>query len=335
MKTCFVQALVLTIYILGVQYLVTADNTSLELEDAYFKLNKYTEAIKTVEREKIYIEELVLYATNTTEKQFRDGIIRLENKYAAKWILDLFKNIIPNDRDLLQTYSENYKRVPEISRNLDDYYYGSVEYAIMIKWDARLNFDLATNKYLNMLASTKNSSLTASNGKSLSERKMSLKQLEKEYKLSKSRIRTLYNKVIQTGVTYRIVYESVEKNLWKSNPKLHNVQNEVNEMKAIRKDLIRDLVQTEKEARNTSDSNKRGILEREIEDLINGINALEEKLENSQKNFNEVLDNLRFDDHLEILKNLEIRRIDVLELLSSKERIQMYESILQVELNSI
>ncbi|CAH8656438.1 unnamed protein product [Schistosoma rodhaini] len=317
MKTCFVQALVLTIYILGVQYLVTADNTSLELEDAYFKLNKYTEAIKTVEREKIYIEELVLYATNTTEKQFRDGIIRLENKYAAKWILDLFKNIIPNDRDLLQTYSENYKRVPEISRNLDDYYYGSVEYAIMIKWDARLNFDLATNKYLNMLASTKNSSLTASN----------------------ARIRTLYNKVIQTGVTYRIVYESVEKNLWKSNPK-------------------RDLVQTEKEARNTSDSNKRGILEREIEDLINGINALEEKLENSQKNFNEVLDNLRFaspvfkaadeknldttdkfhkalNDHLEILKNLEIRRIDVLELLSSKERIQMYESILQVELNSI
>ncbi|CAH8656398.1 unnamed protein product [Schistosoma rodhaini] len=320
MKTCFVQALVLTIYILGVQYLVTADNTSLELEDAYFKLNKYTEAIKTVEREKIYIEELVLYATNTTEKQFRDGIIRLENKYAAKWILDLFKNIIPNDRDLLQTYSENYKRVPEISRNLDDYYYGSVEYAIMIKWDARLNFDLATNKYLNMLASTKNSSLTASNGKSLSERKMSLKQLEKEYKLSKSRIRTLYNKVIQTGVTYRIVYESVEKNLWKSNPK-------------------RDLVQTEKEARNTSDSNKRGILEREIEDLINGINALEaspvfkaadEKNLDTTDKFHKALN-----DHLEILKNLEIRRIDVLELLSSKERIQMYESILQVELNSI
>ncbi|CAH8656517.1 unnamed protein product [Schistosoma rodhaini] len=126
-----------------------------------------------------------------------------------------------------------------------------------------------------MLASTKNSSLTACN----------------------ARIRTLYNKVIQTGVTYRIVYESVEKNLWKSNPK-------------------RDLVQTEKEARNTSDSNKRGILEREIEDLINGINALE-------------------DDHLEILKNLEIRRIDVLELLSSKKRIQMYESILHEELNSI
>ncbi|CAH8656408.1 unnamed protein product [Schistosoma rodhaini] len=277
MKTCFVQALVLTIYILGVQYLVTADNTSLELEDAYFKLNKYTEAIKTVEREKIYIEELVLYATNTTEKQFRDGIIRLENKYAAKWILDLFKNIIPNDRDLLQTYSENYKRVPEISRNLDDYYYGSVEYAIMIKWDARLNFDLATNKYLNMLASTKNSSLTASN-------------------------------------------ESVEKNLWKSNPK-------------------RDLVQTEKEARNTSDSNKRGILEREIEDLINGINALEaspvfkaadEKNLDTTDKFHKALN-----DHLEILKNLEIRRIDVLELLSSKERIQMYESILQVELNSI
>ncbi|CAH8634657.1 unnamed protein product [Schistosoma rodhaini] len=132
------------------------------------------------------------------------------------------------------------------------------------------------------------------------------------------------------------------------------MQNEVNEMKAIRKDLIRDLVQTEKAARNTSDSNKRGILEREVEDLINGINALEEKLENSQKNFNEVLDNLRFaspelkaaeernldttdkyfnalNDHLEILKNLEIRRIDVLELLSSKERIQMYESILQEE----
>ncbi|CAH8656418.1 unnamed protein product [Schistosoma rodhaini] len=258
MKTCFVQALVLTIYILGVQYLVTADNTSLELEDAYFKLNKYTEAIKTVEREKIYIEELVLYATNTTEKQFRD-------------------DIIPNDRDLLQTYSENYKRVPEISRNLDDYYYGSVEYAIMIKWDARLNFDLATNKYLNMLASTKNSSLTASN-------------------------------------------ESVEKNLWKSNPK-------------------RDLVQTEKEARNTSDSNKRGILEREIEDLINGINALEaspvfkaadEKNLDTTDKFHKALN-----DHLEILKNLEIRRIDVLELLSSKERIQMYESILQVELNSI
>ncbi|CAH8634640.1 unnamed protein product [Schistosoma rodhaini] len=277
MKTCFVQALVLTIYILGVQYLVTADNTSLELE-----------------------EELVLYATNTTEKQFRDGIIRLENKYAAEWILDLFKNINPNDRDLLQTYSD----------------YDSVEFAIRIKWNARLNFDLATNKYLSMLASTKNSSLTASNGKSLSERKMSLKQLEKEYKLSKSRIRTLYNKVIQTGVTYRIVYESVEKNLWKSNPKLHNMQNEVNELKAIRKDLIRDLVQTEKEARNTSDSNKRGILEREVEDLINEINALE-------------------DDHLEILKNLEIQRIDVLELLSSKERIQMYESILQEELNSI
>uniref|UniRef100_A0A5K4F4F4 Secreted protein n=1 Tax=Schistosoma mansoni TaxID=6183 RepID=A0A5K4F4F4_SCHMA len=290
MKTCFVQALVLTIYILGVQYLVTADNTSLELE-----------------------EELVLYATNTTEKQFRDGIIRLENKYAAEWILDLFKNINPNDRDLLQTYSENYKRASEMSPNHDDYYYDSVEFAIRIKWNARLNFDLATNKYLSMLASTKNSSLTASN-------------------------------------------ESVEKNLWKSNPKLHNMQNEVNELRAIHKDLIRDLVQTEKEARNTSDSNKRGILEREVEDLINEINALEEKLRDSVQNLDDVHDNLlsaspelkaaeernldttdkyfyALNDHLEILKNLEIQRIDVLELLSSKERIQMYESILQEELN--
>ncbi|XP_018651596.1 hypothetical protein Smp_181280 [Schistosoma mansoni] len=39
--------------------------------------------------------------------------------------------------------------------------------------------------------------------------------------------------------------------------------------------ILGDLVQTEKEARNTSDSNKRGILKREVEDLINGINALE------------------------------------------------------------
>uniref|UniRef100_A0A5K4F4U7 Secreted protein n=1 Tax=Schistosoma mansoni TaxID=6183 RepID=A0A5K4F4U7_SCHMA len=271
MKTCFVQALVLTIYILGVQYLVTADNTSLELE-----------------------EELVLYATNTTEKQFRDGIIRLENKYAAEWILDLFKNINPNDRDLLQTYSENYKRASEMSPNHDDYYYDSVEFAIRIKWNARLNFDLATNKYLSMLASTKNSSLTASN-------------------------------------------ESVEKNLWKSNPKLHNMQNEVNELRAIHKDLIRDLVQTEKEARNTSDSNKRGILEREVEDLINEINALEAspELKAAEERNLDTTDKYFYalNDHLEILKNLEIQRIDVLELLSSKERIQMYESILQEELN--
>uniref|UniRef100_A0A5K4FE44 ALIX_LYPXL_bnd domain-containing protein n=1 Tax=Schistosoma mansoni TaxID=6183 RepID=A0A5K4FE44_SCHMA len=102
---------------------------------------------------------------------------------------------------------------------------------------------------------------------------------------------------------------------------------------------LRDLVQTEKEARNTSDSNKRGILEREVEDLINEINALEaspkfkaaeeRNLDTTDKYFNAL------NDHLEILKNLEIQRIDVLELLSSKERIQMYESILQEELNSV
>ncbi|CAH8656452.1 unnamed protein product [Schistosoma rodhaini] len=99
--------------------------------------------------------------------------------------------------------------------------------------------------------------------------------------------------------------------------------------------ILGDLVQTEKAARNTSDSKKRGILEREVEDLINGINALEaspelkaaeeRNLDTTDKYFNAL------NDHLEILKNLEIQRIDVLELLSSKKRIQMYESILQEE----
>uniref|UniRef100_A0A5K4F862 DUF3826 domain-containing protein n=1 Tax=Schistosoma mansoni TaxID=6183 RepID=A0A5K4F862_SCHMA len=187
MKACFMQALVLTIYILGVQNLVTADITSEVLKNIYFKLKEYTEKIKMLERRKIEIQELGSYETQNDEKQFRDEIIRLERLYGAKWILDLFKSISPNDRHLLQTYSENYKRASEIKRSsdVDDYYFSFVEKAVETKWNARLNFDLATDKYLSMLASTKKSSLTANNRKSLSERKMSLQQLEKEYKQSK------------------------------------------------------------------------------------------------------------------------------------------------------
>ncbi|CAH8428609.1 unnamed protein product [Schistosoma haematobium] len=350
MKACFVQAIVSVIYYLGVQYLVTADSESGELKDVYFKLKDYTESIKTLEREKLQIEELILYSIQNGEKQFRDEIMRLEELYGAKWILDLFENISPNDRNLLQTYSEYYGRVSSIKKNSDvyEYHFSSIESAIEKKWNARLNFDLATNTYLNMKPSSKN------NGKSLYDRQSTLRQTEQQYKESKLSIKSTYKEVIETGLTFRKVYEAVEQDLWKSNPQLNEEQKNNNEIREMFEDYEYDLKNLETKAKNTLDSDERHNLEREIEDLRQKVNDYKKQLDESDKNLNKAFNNLLLahpdyqavdkkhrdafgkyfkdlSDHLKILTTKEVQRIDVLELLSLKERIQIYESIMREE----
>ncbi|CAH8430609.1 unnamed protein product [Schistosoma margrebowiei] len=191
MKACLMQAAVIFIYYLGVQNVMTADIESVEL--------------------KVHVVELLAYVFRYDDKPFRDEVMRLEKLYAAKWIYDLFKNINPNDANLLQTYSENYKRLSDIKPNSDlDYHsYSLIESAIKKKWNARLYFDLATNIYLNMKTSSKSSSLTENNGKSLDERKSTLEQTEKQYKESKY---------------------AVEMDVSKLNPQLKEMQENIDEM---------------------------------------------------------------------------------------------------------
>ncbi|CAH8430635.1 unnamed protein product [Schistosoma margrebowiei] len=148
MKACLMQAAVIFIYYLGVQNVMTADIESVEL--------------------KVHVVELLAYVFRYDDKPFRDEVMRLEKLYAAKWIYDLFKNINPNDANLLQTYSA----------------YSLIESAIKKKWNARLYFDLATNIYLNMKTSSKSSSLTENN----------------------VRVINIYQEVLETGQSFKKVY---------------------------------------------------------------------------------------------------------------------------------
>ncbi|KAH9593637.1 hypothetical protein MS3_00000483 [Schistosoma haematobium] len=194
--------------------------------------------------------------------------MRLEKLYGAKWILDLFKNINPNDANSLQTYSENYERLSDIKSNpdLDEYSQSLIESAIEKKWNARLNFDLATNTYLNMKPSSKSSSLTENNRKSLDERKSTLGETENQYKESKLRLKRMYREMVEAGHSLAKVYANPE------------------------------------------------------------VKAETAKYEHA---FIKYLSELN--DHLKTLTNMEVQRIDVLELLSLEERIKIYESIMQEE----
>ncbi|CAH8430557.1 unnamed protein product [Schistosoma margrebowiei] len=304
MKACLMQAAVIFIYYLGVQNVMTADIESVELKDVYFKLKKYIDSIKDLGTEKIHVVELLAYVFRYDDKPFRDEVMRLEKLYAAKWIYDLFKNINPNDANLLQTYSENYKRLSDIKPNSDlDYHsYSLIESAIKKKWNARLYFDLATNIYLNMKTSSKSSSLTENNGKSLDERKSTLEQTEKQYKESKY---------------------AVEMDVSKLNPQLKEMQENIDEMAE----------QLEIETH----SNDRKHLEHFAEDIKQKIDdykanpeiiAAKDNNQHAAMKYFSALDN-----HLKTLKIMEVQRIDVLELLPLEERIKIYESIMQEERN--
>ncbi|CAH8430742.1 unnamed protein product [Schistosoma margrebowiei] len=282
MKACLMQAAVIFIYYLGVQNVMTADIESVEL--------------------KVHVVELLAYVFRYDDKPFRDEVMRLEKLYAAKWIYDLFKNINPNDANLLQTYSENYKRLSDIKPNSDlDYHsYSLIESAIKKKWNARLYFDLATNIYLNMKTSSKSSSLTENNGKSLDERKSTLEQTEKQYKESKY---------------------AVEMDVSKLNPQLKEMQENIDEMAE----------QLEIETH----SNDRKHLEHFAEDIKQKIDdykanpeiiAAKDNNQHAAMKYFSALDN-----HLKTLKIMEVQRIDVLELLPLEERIKIYESIMQEE----
>ncbi|CAH8430492.1 unnamed protein product [Schistosoma margrebowiei] len=284
MKACLMQAAVIFIYYLGVQNVMTADIESVEL--------------------KVHVVELLAYVFRYDDKPFRDEVMRLEKLYAAKWIYDLFKNINPNDANLLQTYSENYKRLSDIKPNSDlDYHsYSLIESAIKKKWNARLYFDLATNIYLNMKTSSKSSSLTENNGKSLDERKSTLEQTEKQYKESKY---------------------AVEMDVSKLNPQLKEMQENIDEMAE----------QLEIETH----SNDRKHLEHFAEDIKQKIDdykanpeiiAAKDNNQHAAMKYFSALDN-----HLKTLKIMEVQRIDVLELLPLEERIKIYESIMQEERN--
>ncbi|CAH8429525.1 hypothetical protein MS3_00000424 [Schistosoma haematobium] len=360
MKACFMQAAVIVIYYLGVQNVMTADIESVELKDVYFKLKEYIDSIKDLGTEKIHVEELLAYVFRYDDKPFRDEVMRLEKLYAAKWIYDLFKNINPNDANLLQTYSENYERLSDIKTNsgLDDYSYSLIESAIKKKWDARLDFDLATNIYLNMKTSSKSSSLTENNGKSLDERKSTLQQTEKQYKESKLRVMNIYQEVLETGQSFKKVYDAVEMDVSKLNPQLKEMQENIDEMAEQLEIDTQNLKATEAEAKNTLNSNDRKHLEHFAEDLKQKIDDYKRRINESKKELFKTSNNLIFanpeviaekdnnqhaamkyfsalDNHLKILTNMEVQRIDVLELLSLEERIKIYESIMQEEINSI
>ncbi|CAH8430726.1 unnamed protein product [Schistosoma margrebowiei] len=296
MKACLMQAAVIFIYYLGVQNVMTADIESVEL--------------------KVHVVELLAYVFRYDDKPFRDEVMRLEKLYAAKWIYDLFKNINPNDANLLQTYSENYKRLSDIKPNSDlDYHsYSLIESAIKKKWNARLYFDLATNIYLNMKTSSKSSSLTENNGKSLDERKSTLEQTEKQYKESKY---------------------AVEMDVSKLNPQLKEMQENIDEMAEQLEIETQNLKATEAEAKNTLNSNDRKHLEHFAEDIKQKIDdykanpeiiAAKDNNQHAAMKYFSALDN-----HLKTLKIMEVQRIDVLELLPLEERIKIYESIMQEE----
>ncbi|CAH8430540.1 unnamed protein product [Schistosoma margrebowiei] len=294
MKACLMQAAVIFIYYLGVQNVMTADIESVELKDVYFKLKKYIDSIKDLGTEKIHVVELLAYVFRYDDKPFRDEVMRLEKLYAAKWIYDLFKNINPNDANLLQTYSENYKRLSDIKPNSDlDYHsYSLIESAIKKKWNARLYFDLATNIYLNMKTSSKSSSLTENN----------------------VRVINIYQEVLETGQSFKKVYNAVEMDVSKLNPQLKEMQENIDEMAEQLEIETQNLKATEAEAKNTLNSNDRKHLEHFAEDI-------KQKIDDYK------------DNHLKTLKIMEVQRIDVLELLPLEERIKIYESIMQEERN--
>ncbi|CAH8429515.1 unnamed protein product [Schistosoma haematobium] len=344
MKDCFMQAIVIFIYYL----------------DVYFKLKVYTESIKHLQQQKIQTEEQLAYELQDDVKAFHEEVMRLEKLYGAKWILDLFKNINPNDANSLQTYSENYERLSDIKSNpdLDEYSHKLLESAIEKKWNARLNFDLATNTYLNMKPSSKSSSLTENNRKSLDERKSTLQQIEKQYKESKLRVKNTFKEVIETGLAFRNVCDAVKKDLPKLNPQLKEMQKNISEMTELFEDYSWDLKSTEAEAKKTLDSNQRHNLERKVEDLRQIVKDYKERMKESKNNLDDALNKLLFANpdvkaeedknrdatiryfdasynHLKTLTNMEIQRIDVLELLSLEERMQIYESIMQEEINSV
>ncbi|CAH8430106.1 unnamed protein product [Schistosoma haematobium] len=94
------------------------------------------------------------------------------------------------------------------------------------------------------------------------------------------------------------------------------MQKNIDEMTEHLERYTWDLKATEAEAKNTLDPNDRSYLEQFAEDLKQKINDYK-------------------DNHLKTLTNMEVQRIDVLELLSLEERIQIYESIMQEEINSV
>ncbi|CAH8429542.1 unnamed protein product [Schistosoma haematobium] len=360
MKACLMQAAVIFIYYLGVQYLVTADNASEVLDDVYFKLKVYTESIYDLQQEKLYAEQLLPYEFQGVEKPFRDEVMRLEKLYAAKWILDLLKNITPNDANLLQTYSENYERLSDIKTNsgLDDYFDSLIESVIEKKWNARLDFDLATNIYLNMKTSSKSSSLTENNGKSLDERKSTLGETENQYKESKLRVISTNKELIETNLAFSNFCDAVKKDLPKLHPHLEEMQKNISEMTEHLDNYTRDIRAVVAKAKNTSDPIQRHNLEREVDDLWLIISDYKNRIYKSEKNLDEAINDVLFAnleviaeqdkkrnvtirnedatyDHLKTLTNMEVQRIDVLELLSLEERIKIYESIMQEEINSI
>ncbi|CAH8430717.1 unnamed protein product [Schistosoma margrebowiei] len=167
-----------------------------------------------------------------------------------------------------------------------------------------------------MKTSSKSSSLTENNGKSLDERKSTLEQTEKQYKESKY---------------------AVEMDVSKLNPQLKEMQENIDEMAEQLEIETQNLKATEAEAKNTLNSNDRKHLEHFAEDIKQKIDdykanpeiiAAKDNNQHAAMKYFSALDN-----HLKTLKIMEVQRIDVLELLPLEERIKIYESIMQEERN--
>ncbi|CAH8430651.1 unnamed protein product [Schistosoma margrebowiei] len=191
--------------------------------------------------------------------------------------------------------------------------------------------------YLNMKTSSKSSSLTENNGKSLDERKSTLEQTEKQYKESKLRVINIYQEVLETGQSFKKVYNAVEMDVSKLNPQLKEMQENIDEMAEQLEIETQNLKATEAEAKNTLNSNDRKHLEHFAEDIKQKIDdykanpeiiAAKDNNQHAAMKYFSALDN-----HLKTLKIMEVQRIDVLELLPLEERIKIYESIMQEERN--
>ncbi|CAH8430701.1 unnamed protein product [Schistosoma margrebowiei] len=129
-----------------------------------------------------------------------------------------------------------------------------------------------------------------------------MKTSSKSSSLTENNVRVIniYQEVLETGQSFKKVYNAVEMDVSKLNPQLKEMQENIDEMAE----------QLEIETH----SNDRKHLEHFAEDI-------KQKIDDYK------------DNHLKTLKIMEVQRIDVLELLPLEERIKIYESIMQEERN--